>query len=166
MATVFGSEKFDFLINNAGIGINTPFLSTTEAQFEALYAVQFKAPFFLTQKALDLMNDGGAVINISTGLTRFANPGYSAYASMKGAMETLTKYQAKELGQRKIRVNVVAPGAVETDFGGGVVRDVKEVNDHIASLTPLGRVGRLDVRLVFTNPPCCWVSTKYALSSS
>lgn len=140
----FGTDKFDFLINNAGIGINTPYIHTSESQFDTLLAIQFKAPFFLTQKALNLMNDGGGIVNISTGLTRFSNAGYSAYAAMKSAMETLTKYQAKELGERKIRANIVAPGAIETDFGGGVVRDNEHVNKFISSLTPLGRVGKPD----------------------
>lgn len=140
----FGIDKFDFLINNAGIGINTPFIETTEAQFDLLMALQFKSPFFLTQRALHLMNDGGGIVNVSTGLTRFSNPGYSAYAAMKSAMETLTKYLAKELGKRQIRANIVAPGAIETDFGGGIVRDNEQINQYIASLTPLGRVGKPD----------------------
>lgn len=138
----FGSEKIDFLVNNAGIGIHASFPATTEEQFDSLLNIQFKGPFFLTQKALPLIADGGAIINISTGLARFSFPGYAAYASMKGAMETLTKYQAKELGARGIRVNIVAPGAIETDFGGGAVRDNSELNAQIASVTALGRVGR------------------------
>ncbi|MPT34623.1 MAG: SDR family oxidoreductase, partial [Flavobacterium sp.] len=109
-----------------------------------LMGIQFKGPFFLTQKALPLMANGGGIVNISTGLARFSFPGYAAYASMKGAIETLTKYQAKELGSRGIRVNVVAPGAIETDFGGGVVRDNAEMNKNIAAATALGRVGLPD----------------------
>ena len=140
----FGTDRFDFLINNAGIGINAPFAETTEEQFDLLLNVQFKGVFFLTQKALPLLNDGGRIINLSTGLARFCNPGYSAYASMKGAIETLTKYQAKELGARGIAVNVVAPGAIETDFAGGAVRDNPNVNKYIAGTTALGRVGRPD----------------------
>ncbi len=140
----FETDHFDFLINNAGIGIHAPFAETTEEQFDLLLNVQFKGVFFLTQKALPLLNDGGRIINLSTGLARFCNPGYSAYASMKGAIETLTKYQAKELGSRGIAVNVVAPGAIETDFGGGVVRDNPDVNKYIAGTTALGRVGRPD----------------------
>jgi NAD(P)-dependent dehydrogenase (short-subunit alcohol dehydrogenase family) len=140
----FNAEKIDFLINNAGIGIYNNFSTTTEEQFDELLRIQFKGPFFLTQKALEFINDGGGIVNISTGLTRFAFAGYSAYASMKGAIETLTKYQAKELGDRKIRVNVVAPGAIETDFGGGVVRDNTDLNNHISSITALGRVGLAD----------------------
>jgi NAD(P)-dependent dehydrogenase (short-subunit alcohol dehydrogenase family) len=138
----FDTDKIDFLINNAGIGIYKPFVDTTEEDFDLLLNIQFKGVFFLTQKALALINDGGRIINISTGLARFSLPGYAAYASMKGAVETLTRYQAKELGARGISVNVVAPGAIETDFGGGVTRDNKQVNDHIASLTALGRVGK------------------------
>lgn len=141
---IFETDHFDFLINNAGIGIHAPFAETTEEQFDLLLNVQFKGVFFLTQKALPLLNDGGRIINLSTGLARFCNPGYSAYAAMKGAIETLTKYQAKELGSRGIAVNVVAPGAIETDFGGGVVRDNPDVNKYIAGTTALGRVGRPD----------------------
>lgn len=140
----FKTDKFDFLINNAGIGIYNSFIGTTEAEFDQLNNIQFKGPFFITQKALDVMNDGGGIINISTGLARFSSPGYAAYASMKGAIETLTKYQAKELGQRQIKVNVVAPGAIETDFGGGVVRDNEQLNQTLASITALGRVGLPD----------------------
>ncbi|KUJ60759.1 short-chain dehydrogenase [Flavobacteriaceae bacterium CRH] len=140
----FKTNKFDFLVNNAGIGIHNSFIGTTEEEFDQLTNIQFKGPFFLTQKALNVMNDGGGIINISTGLARFSSPGYAAYASMKGAIETLTKYQAKELGQRQIKVNVVAPGAIETDFGGGVVRDNEQLNKGLASITALGRVGLPD----------------------
>jgi NAD(P)-dependent dehydrogenase (short-subunit alcohol dehydrogenase family) len=141
LKNTFDTEKFDFLVNNAGVGLHENFSTTTTDQFDDLLNIQFKGPFFLTQKALKVMNDGGGIVNISTGLTRFSFPGYAAYASMKGAMETLTKYQAKELGERKIRVNVVAPGAIETDFGGGAVRDNEQLNQFIASVTALGRVG-------------------------
>lgn len=144
LKSTFNTDKFDFLVNNAGIGIHNSFIGTTEAEFDQLTNIQFKGPFFLTQKALNVMNDGGGIVNISTGLARFSFPGYSAYASMKGAIETLTKYQAKELGERKIRANVVAPGAIETDFGGGTVRDNEQLNKHIASITALGRVGLPD----------------------
>ncbi|WP_264550722.1 SDR family oxidoreductase [Flavobacterium sp. N2038] len=144
LKNTFNTDKFDFLINNAGIGIHKPFIETTEADFDELSNIQFKGPFFLTQKSLNVMNDGGGIVNISTGLARFSFPGYAAYASMKGAMETLTKYQAKELGGRKIKVNIVAPGAIETDFGHGAVRDNEQLNQHIASLTALGRVGLPD----------------------
>lgn len=140
----FQTDHFDYLVNNAGIGIHASFEATTEEQFDTLMGIQFKGPFFLTQKALPLMANGGGIVNISTGLARFSFPGYAAYASMKGAIETLTKYQAKELGFRGIRVNVVAPGAIETDFGGGVVRDNAEMNKNIAAATALGRVGLPD----------------------
>lgn len=140
----FRVEKIDYLVNNAGIGINAPFSETTEEQLDTLYSIQFKGPYLLTQKALKLLNDGGGIINISTGLTRFTLNGFSAYGSMKGAIETLTTYQAKELGKRKIRANVIAPGAIETDFGGGAVRDNKDMNNAIASNTVLGRVGLPD----------------------
>jgi NAD(P)-dependent dehydrogenase (short-subunit alcohol dehydrogenase family) len=129
------------LVNNAGIGINAPFAETSEQQFDQLMNIQLKGPFFLTQTLLPVMIDGGRILNISTGLSRFVLPGFAAYAAMKGAMEVLTRYQAKELGARGISVNILAPGAIETDFGGGVVRDNKDVNAFIASQTALGRVG-------------------------
>jgi NAD(P)-dependent dehydrogenase (short-subunit alcohol dehydrogenase family) len=144
LKNTFKTERFDFLINNAGIGIHASFADTTEEQFDTLMNIHFKGVFFLTQKALPVINDGGRIINISTGLARFSTPGYSAYASMKGAIETLTRYMAKELGARGIAVNTVAPGAIETDFGGGVVRDNEQLNKQIAGLTALGRVGRAD----------------------
>ena len=142
LKTVFGAEKIDFLVNNAGIGIHASFAETTEEQFDALMNIHFKGAWFFTQKSLSLLADGGGIINISSGLARFSTPGYAAYASMKGAMETLTRYQAKELGSRGIRANIVAPGAIETDFGGGVVRDNAQVNAALAANTALGRVGR------------------------
>lgn len=140
----FGVEKIDYLINNAGIGINAPFAKTTEKQLDAIYNIQFKGTYLLTQSALNILNDGGGIVNVSTGLTRFALNGFSAYASMKSAIETLTIYQAKELGERKIRSNVIAPGAIETDFGGGAVRDNEKMNSFIATNTALGRVGLPD----------------------
>lgn len=133
--------SFDYLVNNAGTGINAPFAETTEAQFDMMMNIHLKGVYFLTQKLVGLMENGGSIVNISSGLARFTFPGYSAYAIMKGAIETLSRYLAKELGARGIRVNTVAPGAIETDFGGGAVRDNKELNQHIASLTALGRVG-------------------------
>ncbi len=140
----FNTGKIDFLINNAGIGIHVPFAQTTEEQFDTLMNIHLKSVFFLSQKALPFLNDGGGIVNLSTGLARFSSPGYAAYATMKGGIETLTKYMAKELGTRKIRVNVVAPGAIETDFGGGVVRDNEQMNSFLASQTSLGRVGLPD----------------------
>ena len=144
LKSIFNAEKFDFLINNAGIGIHASFADTTEEQFDSLVNIHYKGAFFLTQKALPLLNDGSGIINVSSGLARFATPGYAAYASMKGAMETLTKYQAKELGARGIRSNIIAPGAIETDFGGGMVRDNDQLNAGIAANTALGRVGLPD----------------------
>ncbi|MCB4810017.1 SDR family oxidoreductase [Methylovorus menthalis] len=137
-------DQFDFLVNNAGTGIHTPFAQTSEAEFDQLVNIHFKGVFFLTQQLLGLIADHGRIINISSGLTRFSLPGYSAYAAMKGAVEVLTRYLAKELGPRGIAVNVVAPGAIETDFGGGTVRDNAEVNKFVASQTALGRVGLPD----------------------
>lgn len=137
-------KTFDSLVNNAGIGIHAAFADTTEKQFDELVNIHFKGPFFLTQKLLPLIADNGRIVNVSSGLTRFSLPGYAAYAAMKGAMEVLTRYQAKELGARGIAVNIVAPGAIETDFGGGTVRDNAQVNAFIASQTALGRVGLPD----------------------
>ncbi len=141
LKTQTGSASFDFLVNNAGTGLYAPFADTTEEQFDAVFNIHFKGVYFFTQKALKLMNDGGRIINISSGLARFSLPGYSAYASMKGSIEVLSRYLSKELGPRRIAVNVVAPGAIATDFGGGHVRDNKELNSQIASITALGRVG-------------------------
>ena len=135
---------FDFLINNAGIGITAPFMETTEEQFDRLMDIHFKGTFFLTQKLLPLVKDGGRIVNISSGLARFSLPGHSAYGAMKGGVEVLTRYLAKELGPRRITVNALAPGAIETDFGGGAVRDNPELNQMIASQTALGRVGLPD----------------------
>jgi len=137
-------DRFNFLVNNAGVGLRASFAETTEAEFDELVNIHFKGVFFLTQKLLPLIADQGRIINVSTGLARFTLPGSSAYASMKGAIEVLTRYLAKELGPRGIAVNVIAPGAIETDFGGGVVRDNAQVNSMVASNTALGRVGRPD----------------------
>lgn len=137
----FGARQIDFLINNAGIGINAPISETTEEQFNALVDIHFKGAFFLTQKMLPIMADGGGIVNISSGLARFSFPGYSVYGSMKAAIEALTRYQAKELGERKIRSNVVAPGAIETDFGGGTNKNDEGKRAAIANFTALGRVG-------------------------
>ena len=137
-----GADGLDHLINNAGVGTHAPFAETTEAQFDQMVATHLKPAFLLTQKILPLIRDGGGVVNISTGLARFALPGYAAYAAMKGGIEVLTRYQARELGHRGIRVNAVAPGAIETDFGGGMVRDNADVNAFVASVTALGRAGQ------------------------
>ena len=136
--------RFDFLVNNAGVGVHTPFAETTEAQFDQMVDIHLKGVFFLTQTLLPLIADGGRIVNLSSGLARFALPGYAAYATMKGGVETLTRYLAKELGPRGIRVNVVAPGAIATDFGGGAVRDNAQLNAFVASQTALGRVGQPD----------------------
>lgn len=139
-----GAERFDYLVNNAGTSHHTPIAESTEAQVDALYNVHFKGVFFLTQKLLPLINDGGRIINVSSGLTRFAMPGSAPYAAMKGAIEVLTRYFAKEFGARGITANCVAPGAVATDFSGGMVRDNPEVNRRVAEFTALGRVGQPD----------------------
>ncbi len=140
----WGRDRFDYLVNNAGTGFHAPFSETSEKDFDNLCNIHFKGVFFLTQRLLPLINDGGRIVNISSGLARFTFPGSSAYAAMKGAIEVLTRYMAKELGPRGIAVNTVAPGAIETDFSGGMVRDNAEVNRQIASLTALGRVGLPD----------------------
>lgn len=134
-------EHFDFLVNNAGIGVHAPLAETTEAQFDQLVNIHLKGVFFLTQTLLPVIADGGRIVNLSSGLARFTLPGYGAYAAMKGAVEVLSRYLAKELGERGIAVNSFAPGAIETDFGGGTVRDNQAVNDFIAAQTALGRVG-------------------------
>lgn len=141
LAELTETKRFDFLINNAGTALYAPFAETTEVQFDEALNIHYKGVFFLTQKALPLLQDGGRIINISSGLARFSFPGSSTYASMKGAVEVLTRYLAKELGPRGIAANVVAPGAIETDFGNGHVRDNKETNQQIAGITALGRVG-------------------------
>ncbi|MBL5886375.1 SDR family NAD(P)-dependent oxidoreductase [Lelliottia aquatilis] len=141
---VWQRDTFDYLLNNAGTGLYAPFAETTEAQFDDAMNVHFKGPFFLTQRLLPLLKDGGRILNVSSGLARFAQPGSSTYAAMKGAMEVLTRYQAKELGARKITANIIAPGAIETDFGGGRVRDNAQINQMVASNTALGRVGLPD----------------------
>ena len=140
----FASEKLDALVNNAGIGINESFESTTEETLDAMTNIHFKGPYFLTQKLLPLLNDGSSVVNTSSGLARFSFAGYSAYGAMKAAIDSLSRYQALELGDRKIRVNSIAPGAIETDFGGGAVRDSAEYNQLVSSQTALGRVGLPD----------------------
>ena len=157
-----GSPKFDFLINNAGTALYKLVTETTEEQMDAIFNIHYKGVFFLTQKALPFLNDGGGIINISSGLARMTMPGSSVYASMKGAVEVLTRYLAKELGDRKIRANVVAPGAIETDFGGGRTRDNKEINARIAGLTALGRVGLPDdiggVVAFLCTPDAYWIN--------
>ena len=142
--TTLGVSRFDYLVNNAGTSHHAPFDQVTEADLDSLYNVHFKGVFFLTQKLLPLLNDGGRIVNISSGLTRFSFPGSAAYASIKGAVEVLTRYLAKELGTRGITVNTVAPGAIATDFSGGMVRDNPAVNKLVASYTALGRVGLPD----------------------
>ena len=144
LGRVWQRETFDHLVNNAGMGVHASFAETTEGDFDALVDVHLKGPFFLTQALLPLIADGGRIVNVSSGLARFSLPGYAAYAAMKGGIEVLTRYLAKELGPRGISVNVLAPGAIETDFGGGAVRDNAQLNAMIASQTALGRVGLPD----------------------
>lgn len=137
-----GAERFDYLLNNAGTSSSASLETITEAEMDALYSVHFKGPLFLTQKLLPLINDGGRIVNVSSGLARFAMPGRIGYGSIKAAVEALTRYMAVDLGPRRIAVNVVAPGAIATDFSGGLVRDNPQVNQAIAGQTALGRVGR------------------------
>jgi len=140
----FGAERFDFLVNNAGISHHASFEKTTEAELDQLYNVNFKGVFFMTQKLLPLINDGGRIVMISTGLTRIIIPESAPYGSLKGAIEVLTKYLVKELGPRRITVNAVAPGAIQTDFSGGAVRDNPAVNKMVSAATALGRPGLPD----------------------
>jgi len=144
LSSQWQTNRFDILINNAGIGINTPFMETTEEQFDTLMNIHLKGTFFFIQTLLPALNDGGKILNISSGLARFSLPGFSAYAMMKGGIEVLTRYLALELGKRNITVNVLAPGAIATDFGGGVIRDNESANAFVASQTALGRVGLAD----------------------
>ena len=137
-------NTFDFLVNNAGTGIHSGFAETTEEAFDSMMNMHVKGVFFLTQALLPVLEDGGKILNVSSGLTRFSIAGYAAYASAKGAVEILSRYLALELGARSIAVNTIAPGAIETDFGGGAVRDNKELNQFIASNTAMGRVGLPD----------------------
>lgn len=144
LPTTFGTNSFDFLINNAGMGATVPFAQVTETMFNEFLNVHFKSIYFLTQKCLPHLNDGGRIINISSGTTRFAHPGYSVYASMKGAIEVFTKYLAKELGARGIGANVVAPGPVETDFNNAAIRNNPQMKSVLSAMSPLGRVGAAD----------------------
>jgi NAD(P)-dependent dehydrogenase (short-subunit alcohol dehydrogenase family) len=141
LSTTFGRNDFDFLVNNAGIGLRAGFVETKEADFDRVFNINFKGVFFLTQKLVPAIAEGGRIVNLSSGLARFSLPGNSAYASTKGAIEVLTRYLAKELGPRGIAVNTVAPGAIATDFGGGTVRDNPDVNRGVAAMTALGRAG-------------------------
>ena len=141
---VWGTDKFDFLINNAGIGATVPILDVTEELFDHLLNIHFKGVYFLTQKSIPFINDNGGVVFISSGTTRFSLPGYSVYSSLKGAVEVFSKYVAKEFGNRGIRANIVAPGAIETDFNNAAIRNNPQVKSFIASQTALGRVGMAD----------------------
>lgn len=140
----WGQERVDILVNNAGAGLHLPLLEVTEAQFDGIIAMHVKAVVFLTSALLPLLNDGGRILNVSSGLTRFSLPGHGVYAAAKGAVEVLTRYQAREFAGRGITVNTLAPGAIETDFGGGAVRDNADLNRMVAGMTALGRVGQPD----------------------
>ncbi len=157
-------EQFDFLVNNAGVGIYAPLAETSEAQFDELMRIHLKGPLFLTQALLPLLRDGGRILNVSSGLTRFALPNFGAYAMMKGGIEVMTRYLAKELGPRGIAVNTLAPGAIETDFHGGTVRDDKTMNDFVASVTALGRAGKPQdiggLIAALLAPECRWVNAQ------
>jgi NAD(P)-dependent dehydrogenase (short-subunit alcohol dehydrogenase family) len=139
-----GAERLDILYNNAGTGAHASFAETTEAQFDQMVAEHMKGPFFLTQALLPLLADGGRVLNTSSGLARFSFPGYAAYGAAKAGAEGITRYMARELGPRGISVNIIAPGAIETDFGGGITRDDAAFNAQIASITAMGRAGLPD----------------------
>lgn len=144
LQTKWNTSNFDFIINNAGMGATVPFMEVKEELFDDFLNVHFKSIYFLTQKLVPHINEGGRIINISSGTTRYSHPGYSVYASMKGAIEVLTKYLAKELGARGIGANVVAPGPVETDFNNAAIRSNPQMKERLSSLSPLGRVGAAD----------------------
>lgn len=156
------TDHFDFLINNAGMGATVPFLQVTEDMFDDFLNVHFKSIYFLTQKTVPFINEGGRIINISTGTTRFSNPGYSVYASMKGAIEVFTRYLAKELGTKGIGANVVAPGPVETDFNNAAIRSNPQMKNTLSSLSPLGRVGAAadigGVVAFLCTPEAAWIN--------
>ena len=158
----FETDKLDFLINNAGIGTTIPIADVTEEDFDKLVNIHFKGVYFLTQKLLPHIQDGGRIINISSGTTRFANPGYSVYASAKSAIETFTRYLAKEVGARGITANVLAPGAIETDFNNATVRSNPQIKGMIASNTALGRVGQAEdiggIVAFLCSPDAGWVN--------
>ncbi|MFT3708511.1 MAG: SDR family oxidoreductase [Archangium sp.] len=160
----FDRTNLDILVNNAGTGMYVPFAETTEAQFDEMFNVHLKSTFFLSQKMLPLLVDGGRILNVSSGLARFSLPGSSAYGTMKGGVETLTRYMARELAARKISVNVVAPGAIETDFGGGHVRDDKATNERVKAMTAMGRVGLPEdigpAVAVLTSPELGWMTAQ------
>lgn len=162
LQTDWGSPRFDFLINNAGMGATVPFLQVTEPVFDDFLNVHFKGVYFLTQKCVPFINEGGRIINISTGTTRFSNPGYSVYASMKGAIEVFTKYLAKELGAKGIGANIVAPGPVETDFNNAAIRSNPQMKMVLSSLSPLGRVGEATdiggVVAFLCSPEAAWIN--------
>lgn len=160
----FDRTTLDILVNNAGTGLYAPFTETTEAQFDEMFNVHLKSAFFFSQKLLPLIPDGGRILNVSSGLARFSLPGSSAYGTMKGGVETLTRYMARELAPRKIAVNVVAPGAIETDFGGGHVRDDKATNERVKAMTAMGRVGLPEdigpAVAVLTSPELGWMTAQ------
>lgn len=162
LSEAFISDKFDFLINNAGMGATIPFTQATEEQFDRFMNVHLKSVFFLTQKLLPLINDNGRIVNISSGTTRFCNPGYSIYASMKSGVETLTRYLAKELGQRGITANVLAPGAIETDFNNAALHNSAELQSRIAGITALGRTGQAEdiggIVAFLCSPDSYWIN--------
>lgn len=158
----FQRERFDYLVNNAGIGIQKSIAETSEAEFDELVRIHLKGPFFLTQRLLPLLRDGGRILNVSSGLARFTVPGHAAYAAMKGGVEVLTRYLAKELGPRGISVNTLAPGAIETDFNGGALRDNPQLKTFVASQTALGRAGLPDdiggVVAFLLSPEARWIN--------
>lgn len=158
----WGRKQLDYLVNNAGTGLYASIADTTADQLDAVYTIHVKAPFLLTQRLLPLIGDGGRILNVSSGLARMTMPGYAAYGAMKAAVETLTRYMAQELGPRRITANVIAPGAIATDFAGGMVRDNPEINKHVADMTALGRVGEADdiggAVMLLLSPEAGWIN--------
>ncbi|MCU0427891.1 MAG: SDR family oxidoreductase [Candidatus Kapabacteria bacterium] len=162
LQSLWNTDKFDFLVNNAGIGATIPITDATEADFDQMLNIHFKGVYFLTQQSLPMMNDGGRIINISSGTTRFCVPGYSLYASMKAGVEMFTKYLAKEIGGRGMTANVLAPGAIETDFNGAAIRNNPQMKGYLASQTALGRVGEANdiggIVAFLCSPEAGWIN--------
>lgn len=162
--STWNTSTFDFLVNNAGVGATIPITQASEQQFDELMNVHLKSVYFLTQQSLPIMNDGGRIINISSGTTRFCVPGYSMYASMKAAIETFTRYLAKEIGARGMTANVLAPGAIETDFNGAAIRSNPQLKEYLASQTALGRVGEATdiggIVAFLCSPEAAWINAQ------
>ncbi|HEX6521876.1 MAG TPA: SDR family oxidoreductase [Streptosporangiaceae bacterium] len=157
-----GTDRFDYLVNNAGIWHTASFADTTAEDLDRLYAVNIRGLFFITQKLLPFIRDNGRILNLSSGLVRFVFPGKGAYAASKGAVEPLTRYLAAELGPRGIRVNSLAPGATATDFSGGVIRDDPNYRKRVGDITALSRPAEPEeigsVVAALLSDDMCWIN--------